>query len=423
MKAVIMAGGEGTRLRPLTSNQPKPMMPLANRPMMEHIVDAAAAARLRRDRRHRRLHGRTPSAPTSATAPSSACGWSTPPRRRRSAPPARSATPWTSSTSASSSSPATCSPTSTSRKVVAFHEERSALATIGLVARREPARVRHRHHPGGRLHRALPGEADLGPGVQRHHQHRHLRARTRDLRLHRGRHARSTSPARSSPPCSRTGKPLYGAVAEGYWEDVGTLDAYVRAHKDVLDGKVEVDIPGFRLSRGRVARRGGRDPPRRRGRGSGGHRRQLPGRGRRPARRVHRARRQRPGPRRRRPRAGRRARQRLPRPGRPPPRRRHRPVLRPAQRRALRGGGRPRRRVLHRRERRPRRRREGLSVQDRRGRARSSTPRSCGRAEGARSLFGRDGVAGLANVDITPRAGDQAGHGLRHDAREGRRRS
>src|SRR5204862_3221352 len=38
MKAVIMAGGEGTRLRPLTSNSPKPMLPLANRPMMEHIV-------------------------------------------------------------------------------------------------------------------------------------------------------------------------------------------------------------------------------------------------------------------------------------------------------------------------------------------------------------------------------------------------
>ncbi|MDG2026713.1 MAG: nucleotidyltransferase family protein [Acidimicrobiales bacterium] len=34
-----MAGGEGTRLRPLTSNVPKPMMPLANRPMMEHILD------------------------------------------------------------------------------------------------------------------------------------------------------------------------------------------------------------------------------------------------------------------------------------------------------------------------------------------------------------------------------------------------
>src|SRR5918998_6756737 len=38
MRAVILAGGEGTRLRPLTSNQPKPMMPVVNRPMMEHIV-------------------------------------------------------------------------------------------------------------------------------------------------------------------------------------------------------------------------------------------------------------------------------------------------------------------------------------------------------------------------------------------------
>src|SRR4051794_7167945 len=39
MKAVIMAGGEGTRLRPLTSNAPKPMLPLVNRPMMEHVID------------------------------------------------------------------------------------------------------------------------------------------------------------------------------------------------------------------------------------------------------------------------------------------------------------------------------------------------------------------------------------------------
>ena len=39
MKAVIMAGGFGTRLRPLTNNIPKPMIPMANKPMMEHIVD------------------------------------------------------------------------------------------------------------------------------------------------------------------------------------------------------------------------------------------------------------------------------------------------------------------------------------------------------------------------------------------------
>lgn len=38
MKAIIMAGGFGTRLRPLTCNVPKPMVPMVNRPMMEHII-------------------------------------------------------------------------------------------------------------------------------------------------------------------------------------------------------------------------------------------------------------------------------------------------------------------------------------------------------------------------------------------------
>ncbi|HVF13080.1 MAG TPA: mannose-1-phosphate guanyltransferase, partial [Acidimicrobiales bacterium] len=39
-------------------------------------------------------------------------------------------------------------------------------------------------------------------------------------------------------------------VAEGYWEDVGTLEAYHKAHQDVLDGKVAMDIPGFRMAKG-----------------------------------------------------------------------------------------------------------------------------------------------------------------------------
>lgn len=38
MKAVIMAGGEGTRLRPITSLLPKPMVPVVNQPVMEHIL-------------------------------------------------------------------------------------------------------------------------------------------------------------------------------------------------------------------------------------------------------------------------------------------------------------------------------------------------------------------------------------------------
>jgi mannose-1-phosphate guanylyltransferase/phosphomannomutase len=38
MKAVVMAGGFGTRMRPLTEKLPKPMAYVANRPMMEHVV-------------------------------------------------------------------------------------------------------------------------------------------------------------------------------------------------------------------------------------------------------------------------------------------------------------------------------------------------------------------------------------------------
>ncbi|MDO9536959.1 MAG: sugar phosphate nucleotidyltransferase [Thermoplasmata archaeon] len=40
MKAVILAAGEGTRLRPFTNSEPKPMIPIANRPILEYSIDA-----------------------------------------------------------------------------------------------------------------------------------------------------------------------------------------------------------------------------------------------------------------------------------------------------------------------------------------------------------------------------------------------
>ena len=39
MKAVVMAGGEGTRLRPLTERIPKPMLPLLDRPLLSYTFD------------------------------------------------------------------------------------------------------------------------------------------------------------------------------------------------------------------------------------------------------------------------------------------------------------------------------------------------------------------------------------------------
>lgn len=43
MKAVILAGGHGTRLRPLTYTTPKPMLPLAGKPVLHHIIESLAS--------------------------------------------------------------------------------------------------------------------------------------------------------------------------------------------------------------------------------------------------------------------------------------------------------------------------------------------------------------------------------------------
>ena len=39
MKAVIMAGGEGKRLRPITCTMPKPMVPLLNKPVIDYCIE------------------------------------------------------------------------------------------------------------------------------------------------------------------------------------------------------------------------------------------------------------------------------------------------------------------------------------------------------------------------------------------------
>lgn len=44
MKAVILAAGEGSRMRPLTYNRPKVMLPIANKPILEHLIIEAIAA-------------------------------------------------------------------------------------------------------------------------------------------------------------------------------------------------------------------------------------------------------------------------------------------------------------------------------------------------------------------------------------------
>lgn len=43
MKAIVLVGGEGTRMRPLTETTPKPLLPLMGRPFLHHVLDHLAA--------------------------------------------------------------------------------------------------------------------------------------------------------------------------------------------------------------------------------------------------------------------------------------------------------------------------------------------------------------------------------------------
>ena len=44
MKAVLLAAGEGSRMRPLTYTRPKVMLPIAGKPILEHLLVEASAA-------------------------------------------------------------------------------------------------------------------------------------------------------------------------------------------------------------------------------------------------------------------------------------------------------------------------------------------------------------------------------------------
>lgn len=44
MKAVLIAAGRGTRMRPLTDTRPKPMLPVGGRPLLAHVIEACAGA-------------------------------------------------------------------------------------------------------------------------------------------------------------------------------------------------------------------------------------------------------------------------------------------------------------------------------------------------------------------------------------------
>ena len=140
MRAVVLVGGFGTRLRPLTLPVPKPMLPVGHVPIIERLVanlvrggvtDVTLALGFKPE-------------PFVAAFPDGTCAGprcTTRSSRSRSTPPARSGSPPTqrASTTRSSSPTATCSPTSTSARSSRSTGGAAAEATIHLIAVDDPS--------------------------------------------------------------------------------------------------------------------------------------------------------------------------------------------------------------------------------------------------------------------------------------------
>ena len=59
------------------------------------------------------------------------------------------------------------------------------------------------------------------------------------------------------PKLLKRGAPLFGYISDGYWEDVGTHESYLKAQADVLARRVQSDIAGFEVSPGVWVAEGG----------------------------------------------------------------------------------------------------------------------------------------------------------------------
>ncbi|HEY6532612.1 MAG TPA: sugar phosphate nucleotidyltransferase, partial [Acidimicrobiales bacterium] len=248
MKAVIMAGGEGTRLRPLTSNAPKPLLPLVNKPMMEHVIDLL------------KRHGIDDIVVTVAfmanairdyfgdgTEHGVRISYATEESPLGTAGSVRNAMDLLTERFLVISGDVLTDIDLSA--IVDSHEANGALATIGLahvdnplefgivITREDGSIERFLEKPT--WGQVFSDTINTGIFV--------LEPEIFDF-IEADRPVDFSSEV--FPALLEAGKPLFGAITEGFWEDVGTLDAYVRAHKDILDGKVEVDIPGFEMRPG-----------------------------------------------------------------------------------------------------------------------------------------------------------------------------
>ena len=248
MKAIIMAGGEGSRLRPLTCDQPKPMMPVVNRPMMEHILELL------------KKHGIQEIGVTLQYLPEAIRGYfgngsdfgvhmryyveEVP---LGTAGSVKNAQDFLDETFVVISGDALTDLNLS--QAMDFHRKKGAVATLvltpvdipleyGVVITDKDGRItQFLEKPGwGEVFSDTvnTGIYILEPEVLNYFEPGQKFDFSKDL----------------FPILLKEKQPLFGVSLSGYWCDIGNLQQYVQAHQDCLTGKVAVNIPGTEVAPG-----------------------------------------------------------------------------------------------------------------------------------------------------------------------------
>ncbi len=246
MKAIIMAGGEGTRLRPLTCNRPKPMIPIINRPVLEHAINLLTK------------HSITDIVISLFYLPETVNNYFA------------DGSEWNVDISYSVEE----TPMGTAGgvklalndyrdtflvlsgdgiidfdldKIIAFHREKKSPFTIVLTRVKKPTEYGIViTKEDGQIEKFLEKPAwsevfsdTVNTGmyvIEPEIFEKYVPENTKfDFSLD------------LFPLLQKEKVPLYGYISDGYWCDIGNLDAYRDANRDILDGLVKIEFPGKKI--------------------------------------------------------------------------------------------------------------------------------------------------------------------------------
>ncbi len=248
MKAIIMAGGSGTRLRPLTCGRPKPIVPVMNKPVMEYIVELL------------KKHGITDIGVTLQYLPEMIKNTFGDGRNwgvhleyfvedipLGTAGSVKNAEDFLDDTFIVISGDALTD--IDLDKAIDFHRQREAVATLilkevdtpleyGVVVTDDTGKIRRfLEKPSWSevfSNTVNTGIYVLEPEVLSYFHKGESFDFSKDL----------------FPLLMENDKPLYGFVTEDYWCDIGDIQSYIQSHRDILDNKVRVELKETESSKG-----------------------------------------------------------------------------------------------------------------------------------------------------------------------------